>query len=44
MGLLALALVPISRTFGKTISRLEGGLLLASYAIFLTIAAFAAAR
>jgi cation:H+ antiporter len=44
MGVLALALVPISRTFGKTISRLEGGLLLASYAIFLVISAFAAAR
>lgn len=39
MGLLAIALVPISRTFGKTVSRLEGGLLLASYAAFLTISA-----
>ena len=30
MGVLAVALVPISRTFGKTVSRLEGALLLAS--------------
>lgn len=39
MGLLALALVPISRTFNKTISRLEGGGLLVSYAAFLALTA-----
>lgn len=39
MGLLALALVPISRTFGRTVSRIEGGLLLASYAAFLAVSA-----
>jgi hypothetical protein len=39
MGILAIALVPISRTFGKTVSRLEGGLLLASYAGFLAVSA-----
>lgn len=39
MGILTLALVPISRTFGKTVSRLEGGLLLASYAAFLVASA-----
>jgi cation:H+ antiporter len=39
MGLLALALVPISRTFQKTVSRIEGGLLLASYAAFLVTTA-----
>jgi cation:H+ antiporter len=39
MGLLALALVPISRTFGKTVSRFEAALLLVSYAVFLTISA-----
>ncbi len=44
MGLLAIALVPISRTFGKTVSRLEGALLLASYAVFLIISAIAAAK
>lgn len=37
MGLLALALVPISRTFDKTVSRLEGALLCASYAVFLAV-------
>lgn len=35
MGLLAIALIVISRTFDKTVSRLEGGLLTASYGIFL---------
>ncbi|MBL8693225.1 MAG: calcium/sodium antiporter [Planctomycetes bacterium] len=40
MAVLAVALVPISRTFGKTISRLEGGLLLGSYAAFLIISAY----
>lgn len=39
MGILTLALVPISRTFGRTVSRLEGGLLLASYAAFLVASA-----
>lgn len=39
MGLLAVAFVGISRTFGKTVSRIEGALLLASYAAFLAIAA-----
>lgn len=39
MGLLALALVPISRTFQKTVSRIEGALLLASYAAFLALTA-----
>ena len=44
MGILAIALVPISRTFGKTVSRLEGGLLLASYAGFLAVSAVVASR
>lgn len=44
MGVLGLALVPISRTFGKTVSRLEGGLLLASYGAFLAISAIYATR
>lgn len=39
MGILAIMLVPISRTFGKTVSRLEGGVLLASYAGFLVLSA-----
>lgn len=39
MGLLALVLIPISRTSGRTISRIEGGGLLASYAVFLTVSA-----
>ncbi len=39
MAILSLALIPMSRTFGKTISRLEGGLLLASYAGFLIVSA-----
>jgi len=39
MGGLAIVLVPISRTFTKTVSRLEGGLLLGSYAAFLVISA-----
>ena len=37
MGVLALALVPISRTAGKTVSRVEGAILLASYLAFLAI-------
>ncbi|MFN7557738.1 MAG: calcium/sodium antiporter [bacterium] len=44
MGILAIALVPISRTFGKTVSRLEGALLLASYAAFLAVSAFMVTR
>ncbi len=40
MGFLALALIPISRTFGKTISRVEGAGLLASYAVFLALSAW----
>lgn len=44
MGLLALALVPLSRTFGKTVSRWEGAALLASYGTFLVVAALGAAR
>ncbi|MFN6043098.1 MAG: sodium:calcium antiporter, partial [Phycisphaerae bacterium] len=39
MGVLALALVPISRSFNKTVSRLEGCLLLASYVAFLVVSA-----
>lgn len=35
MGVLAFTLIPICRTFGKTISRIEGGLLLGSYFLFL---------
>ncbi len=44
MGLLSLAFIPISRMFGKTVSRIEGGLLLASYAAFLIWSAIGAAR
>jgi len=42
MAVLAIALVPISRTFGKTVSRIEGGLLLSSYAAFLAFSAWTA--
>ena len=35
MAALAIALLLMSRTFGKTLSRLEGGVLLGSYAAFL---------
>ena len=42
MGLLAIALIPISRTFGKTVSRLEGALLLGSYVAFLAYSAVVA--
>ncbi|MDX2133005.1 MAG: hypothetical protein SFY69_13230 [Planctomycetota bacterium] len=35
MALLAIALVPISRTFGRTVSRVEGAILVGSYAVFL---------
>lgn len=44
MALLALALIPISRTFNKTVSRLEGSLLLGSYVVFMAISAFQASR
>lgn len=44
MGVLAIALVPISRTFGKTVSRFEGALLLTSYAVFLALSAVSAVR
>lgn len=44
MGILAIALVPMSRTFRKTVSRIEGGLLLASYAGFLAVSAFMATK
>ncbi len=44
MGVLAIALVLISRTFGKTVSRLEGALLLASYVGFLALSAISATR
>lgn len=37
MGLLALALIPISRTYGKKIARIEGAGLLVSYAVFLVM-------
>lgn len=43
MGLLGLALIPISRSTGRTVSRLEGGLLLGSYVVFLTISGVMAA-
>lgn len=40
MGLLGVGLVPISRTFGQQVSRLEGVLLLMSYAAFLALSAY----
>lgn len=42
MGVLAIALVPISRTFGKRVSRLEGAGLLGSYVAFLVVSALRA--
>lgn len=39
MGVLAVALVPISRTGNRTVSRVEGSFLLATYAVFLVISA-----
>lgn len=42
MGVLAIALVPISRSKDKTISRVEGGVLLAMYAAFLATSAIMA--
>lgn len=44
MAILAIALVPISRTFKQTVSRLEGGTLLASYAAFMALSAIQAMR
>jgi len=44
MGVLAIVLVPISRSSGKTVSRLEGALLLASYAAFLAVSAVTVSR
>ncbi len=41
MGGLAVALIIISRTFNKTVSRAEGGLLLGAYAAFLAVSAWA---
>ena len=39
MAILGLALIPISRSFNRTVSRLEGAALLASYAVFVAITA-----
>jgi cation:H+ antiporter len=39
MAILGLALIPISRSFNRTVSRLEGAALLASYAVFISITA-----
>lgn len=44
MAILAVALVPISRTFNKTISRLEGALLLGSYVLFMAVSTVMATR
>jgi cation:H+ antiporter len=44
MGLLAIALVPISRSGGKVISRVEGVALLVSYLAFLGLSAWLATR
>ncbi len=44
MAALGLALIPISRTVDKTVSRWKGGMLLASYALFLAILAVKALR
>lgn len=44
MGLLAVALIPISRTRRRTISRVEGALLLGSYAVFLAASALSVPR
>jgi cation:H+ antiporter len=43
MGILACALIPISRSGGRMVSRLEGTMLLASYAVFLAVMAVRAA-
>lgn len=44
MGVLAIALIPISRTAGRTVSRIEGGLLLATYIAFLAASAWNVSR
>ncbi len=44
MAAFALAIIPISRTFGRSVSRLEGALLLTGYAAFLAISGVAALR
>ncbi|MBL8860476.1 MAG: calcium/sodium antiporter [Planctomycetes bacterium] len=44
MAVLAIALIPITRTFGRTVSRIEGLVLLGSYAAFLATSAWIAAR
>lgn len=44
MGLLAVALIPISRTHGQRVSRVEGAILLASYGAFLLVSAAQASR
>lgn len=44
MAVLAVALVPISRTRNHTVSRVEGGLLLGSYGLFLAGSAVLALR
>lgn len=42
MALLAIALIPVTRTFGKTVARVEGALLLVSYLGFLAVSAYTA--
>ncbi|MFN7022130.1 MAG: calcium/sodium antiporter [Phycisphaerales bacterium] len=44
MALLAIALIPISRAYGQRVSRVEGAILLASYAAFLLVSAVQASR
>lgn len=44
MGVFAIALVPISRSFNKTVSRLEGLFLLGMYVAFLVVSGVMAAR
>ncbi|MEZ6233852.1 MAG: calcium/sodium antiporter [Phycisphaerales bacterium] len=44
MGALAIALVPLSRSHDKTVSRAEGAGLLGSYAVFLAVSAWLAMR
>lgn len=39
MAVLAVVLIPMSRTTGRTVSRIEGGVLLAAYALFLAASA-----
>lgn len=40
MGMLSIALLPISRSFGHTVARIEGALLLTSYVVFLAVSAY----